>query len=388
MDIRSIVVEIIQKECELYRLKEFGLLTSVEYEADRLLGALPLVWKEPFKDIMRFRIWRQVIISLFYSLLGYNSFLQQHKHDDAFGRFLLVLYRRLLRLRHRSWKGETIDRFLAVLPCSLAFKMSFRLSGEANRDLYRVIDQLQTPYELEDCCDAFCESYYPIDLKKLMAFLKQDDDEFWDDMYALIKSRTARVTSGMLLSKLYKDEIEQDTWSEASLLLHEKVVSNKVPDFDSAAHLRNYITQICRNKCHEMIRSNHRQDVLIEDSVAWSVLEETLDEEAMILNRTMSVFQPEEIDMENALEVEMALVVLLLDKTEPWYSILVDGIEDKVETFRLHNIEGLSYDAIARLHASDISSGDLFKLKARLRQEGSRIKEELKKRWIKILKNV
>ena len=56
MDIRSIVVEIIQKECELYRLKEFGLLTSVEYEADRLLGALPLVWKEPFKDIMRFRI--------------------------------------------------------------------------------------------------------------------------------------------------------------------------------------------------------------------------------------------------------------------------------------------------------------------------------------------
>ena len=110
MDIRSIVVEIIQKECELYRLKEFGLLTSVEYEADRLLGALPLVWKEPFKDIMRFRIWRQMIISLFYSLLGYNSFLQQHKHDDAFGRFLLVLYRRLLRLRHRSWKGETIDR--------------------------------------------------------------------------------------------------------------------------------------------------------------------------------------------------------------------------------------------------------------------------------------
>ena len=36
MNEKETVVEIIQKECELYRLKEFGLLTSVEEEADRL----------------------------------------------------------------------------------------------------------------------------------------------------------------------------------------------------------------------------------------------------------------------------------------------------------------------------------------------------------------
>ena len=183
MDRRSIVIEIIQKECELYRLKEFGLLFSVESEADRLLGLLSLEDDEPFKDIGCFRIWRGKVISLFYSLLGYNGFLKQHKHDDAFTRFLLVLYKRLLRWRKKSWKGETIDRFLATSPCSLAFKMSFMLAVEANRNLYRVIDRLQTPYELEDRCDMFCESFYPIDLGKLMELLRKDDDEFWNDIY-------------------------------------------------------------------------------------------------------------------------------------------------------------------------------------------------------------
>ncbi|EKN09324.1 hypothetical protein HMPREF1076_04353 [Parabacteroides goldsteinii CL02T12C30] len=387
MDRRSIVIEIIQKECELYRLKEFGLLFSVESEADRLLGLLSLEDDEPFKDIGCFRIWRGKVISLFYSLLGYNGFLKQHKHDDAFTRFLLVLYKRLLRWRKKSWKGETIDRFLATSPCSLAFKMSFMLAVEANRNLYRVIDRLQTPYELEDRCDMFCESFYPIDLGKLMELLRKDDDEFWNDIYMLIRDQVNRVTSYQLLSNQYKAEIEQDTWSEASLLFHEKVVSDTIPDFESAIHLRNYIIRICQNKCYEMMRSNRSQDVLVEDPATLRVLMETFEDETKDVSRSMDTFQPEEIDVENEYEVKVALAVLLLDKIEPWYSRLVEGIEDKVETFRQHTIEGMSYEEIARLRTYGIIMTD-HKLKACLRQEVSRVKVELKKRWLKLLKTV
>ena len=62
---RNAIIEILQKECELYRLKEFGLLTSVEEEADRLLPLLQDRVEDLFSDISIFRIWRERVIELF-----------------------------------------------------------------------------------------------------------------------------------------------------------------------------------------------------------------------------------------------------------------------------------------------------------------------------------
>ena len=84
---RNTIIEIIQKECELYRLKEFGLLTSVEEEADRLLPLLQDKMEDIFSDIGVFRMWREKVIDLFYSRLGYMEFLKEHKGEPTFSRF-------------------------------------------------------------------------------------------------------------------------------------------------------------------------------------------------------------------------------------------------------------------------------------------------------------
>ena len=136
-----------------------------------------------------------------------------------------------------------------------------------------------------------------------------------------------------------------------------------------------------------MMRSNRSQDVLVEDPATLRVLMEAFEDETKGVGSSMDTFQPEEIDVENEYEVKVALAVLLLDKIEPWYSRLVEGIEDKVETFRQHTIEGMSYEEIARLRTCGIIMTD-HKLKACLRQEVSRVKVELKKRWLKLLKTM
>lgn len=74
MNEKETVVEIIQKECELYRLKEFGLLTSVEEEADRLLRLLPDRAADSFMDMECFSRWRKKVTDLFYSRLDYTAF--------------------------------------------------------------------------------------------------------------------------------------------------------------------------------------------------------------------------------------------------------------------------------------------------------------------------
>ena len=91
---KKTIIEIIQHECEQYRLKEFGLLTSIEEEADRLLLLLEDKMEDIFSDTDAFGMWREKVIDLFYSRLGYMEFLKEHKDELTFSRFLLFLRKR------------------------------------------------------------------------------------------------------------------------------------------------------------------------------------------------------------------------------------------------------------------------------------------------------
>lgn len=132
---RNTIIEIIQKECELYRLKEFGLLTSVEEEADRLLLLLQDKTEDILSDIGVFRMWREKVIDLFYSRLGYMEFLKEHKGEPTFSRFLLFLRKRQVYRMQKMWVGDTIDSVLSVPSHTLAFKMSVMLSKEAGQTI-------------------------------------------------------------------------------------------------------------------------------------------------------------------------------------------------------------------------------------------------------------
>lgn len=389
MNVRDTIIEIIQKECELYRLKEFGLLTSVEKEADLLMTLLPVVANDSFVDIDSFRLWKKKVIDLFYTRLGYMDFLKHNKHKVAFSRFLLTLRKRLVKELQLKWTEETIDSSLAVSSHSLAFKLSVMISEEADRLLYPTLDSCCSPHELEDNCNSFCREYYPVDVDRLLKLLRKDDREFWNDIYLLIKYLAVRVTSYLLLSNQYRDDIEQDTWSESSLLFRDKILKDLIPTFASAIHLRNYIIRICQNKCYEVMRRNRREEVLMNNPVADSdILLSKMAEDKEPAWPDVDRNNIIDIDLDSDYEVSMALTAVLWDKAEPWYTKLIDGIEEKVNVVRLHYVHGLSYEQIAISKASEVSepgSIDLHRMQARLRQDVVRTRKVLKERFVKIL---
>lgn len=392
MNVRDTIVEIIQKECELYRLKEFGLLTSVEKEADLLLAHLPVAAIDPGVDIESFRLWKKKVIDLFYIRLGYADFLKRNKHKAPFIRFLLALRKRLVRQLQLAWTDDTIDSCLAVSSHTLAFKLTAMISTEADKWLYPSLESFRSPHELEDNCHSFCKDYYPVDVGRLLNLLRKDDKEFWNDIYLLIKYLAVRVTSYLLLSNQYRDDIEQDTWSESSLLFRDKILEDGIPPFASAIHLRNYIARICQNKCYEVMRKNRQQEVLMNNPVADSdkllaTMVEDKDPAWPDVGRSCII----DIDPESDYEVSMALTAVLWDKAEPWYTRLVAGIEEKVNVVRQHYVEGLSYEQIAIIKASKTSEDgciDLHRMQARLRQDVVRIRKVLKERFVEILLNM
>ena len=386
---RNTIIEIIQKECELYRLKEFGLLTSVEEEADRLLPLLQDKMEDIFSDIGVFRMWREKVIDLFYSRLGYMEFLKEHKGEPTFSRFLLFLRKRQVYRMQKMWVGDTIDSVLSAPSHTLAFKMSVMLSKEADRLLLPFIESYHSPYELEKACGSFCGTYYPVDLEKLLCSLLKSDKEFWNDIYLLIKRIAIRVTSYSLLSNQYREEIEQDTWSESSLLFRDKVLSDTIPVFGCAAHLHNYLVRICHNKCYEVIRRSRQQEVSMNNpDMALDFLQyEIINDPDMIVpdEATDWLF---DVDIKSDYEVSTALTVVLWDKMEPWYTELVEGVEDKVTTLLQHYVQGLSYEKIALLRVPESSEVELRRLQTRLRQDVVRVRKELKKRFVRILMNL
>lgn len=384
MDIRNVIEEIIQKECELYRLKEFGLVTSVEEEVDRLLLFLPDRAEDVLLDYTVFKSWKEKVIRLFYSRLGYTEFLKANKHEYAFSRFMLFLRKRRVRQIQKEWTGDTIDSVLAIPSHTLAFKLSVMLSEEADRLLFPFIESCHSPYDLEKGCCSFCKTYYPIDLEKLLRSLRMNDKEFWEEICLLIKRIAFRVTSYLSLSNQYREEIGQDTWSDSSILFRDKVFADAIPVFDNAAHLYNYIVRICRNKCYEVMRRSRQQEISMDDLDMETLPVDSTDGSDMGV-QNVDIGWLFDIDVQCDYEVSVALAFILLDKTEPWYTSLVKGVEEKVETFLLRKVQGLSYEEIALLHVPDISGVEGRRLLARLRQDVVRVRKELKERLIKIL---
>lgn len=384
---RDAIIEIIQKECELYRLKEFGLLVSVEEEADRLLPFLQGRGEDPFSDNTVFRMWKEEMIGLFYSRLRYVEFLKTHKGEPTFSHFLLSLRKRLVGRMQKAWVGDTIDSVLSVPSHTLAFKMTVMLSEEADRQLLPFIESYNSPNELEEACGCFCENYYPVDLDKLLRSLLKNDKEFWEDIYLLIKRIAIRVTSYLLLSNQYKEEIVQDTWSESSLLFRDKVLSDAIPVFGCAAHLYNYLARICQNKCHEVIRRSRQQELSMNNPDLELLQSEIINDPDMI-EPDKEADWLSDIDIACDYEVSTALTIVLWDKMEPWYTKLVEGIEDKVTTLLQHYVQGLSYEKITFLHVPDCREEERQRLQTRLRQDVVRVRKELKMRFVRILMNL
>lgn len=370
---REALVEIIQKECEQYKLVELGLLTSVNDTINQLLPFFPATDEKTLSDPEHFVVWRRNVLDCFYSRLNYIEFIRQNKENPAFRQFLFSLRKRIIARLYKRNSKPTIDSVLAIPPRTLAFKISVMLSDEANKMLFASLDGINTPWDMEEKCCVFCEESYPVGLDALLECLRKEDGEFWDELYLLIKNLANRVTKYMKVSKLYREEVEQDTWSESSLLLYKKTISETIPAFENALHFRNYIIQICQRKCKEAIRKNMNPEFSLDDPGVTldALLMKIAGEQDHLIEDRKTLFS--DIDNGDEYDVRFVLADILLNKVEPWYTQLTRQQEDKMNVLLQQCIVEQSYSEIASLRAPNASTAEQTRLQAKLRQDVSRI---------------
>lgn len=385
MTIRSVIAELVRKECEAYRLVDLGLLSSVEEGVCLLLPVFGAADLSVLEDFARFRVWRREVLLQFYRQLDYAGFIREVGDSASFRCFLFGLKRRIIATLREQYKGPTIDRELAVPRKTLAFKLSAMLDEELflkERPLLLTID---TPVILEEICRDDCRNFFPIDLENLMIRLEKDDSEFWDDLYLTVKKIAETVTSGQSVSILYRKDVLQDVWTDTSLLLHDKVVEKNIPVFETSLHFRNYIARMCLNKCREAVRKYNLPDIVLtvtgEMSSDVFLYEEETEDDIGLQDGNLH-----DIDCDDEVEVKRGLAVVFWDKLEPWYSELTRGIEEKAELIFLHYVEGLSYEKIAAMKDREVSVEERSRLAGKLRQDVVRTRRLLRQRFVELLK--
>ena len=85
----NLISEIIRKECERYRLVEWGLLSSVEEETDILCSLLSLPADETWEDRERFKQWRKELLTFLFKdgLCGFSSETKRYGTVSTFSVF-------------------------------------------------------------------------------------------------------------------------------------------------------------------------------------------------------------------------------------------------------------------------------------------------------------
>lgn len=387
---KSLLTEIVRKECERYGLIDLKLIGSVEEGVDILSSVWPSPVDPSILSLPVFARRREKALNCFYKRIGYKDFIIRSSSSVPFLRFLLFFQRHLLQRMRQGYTCPTLDRELAAPSHTLAFKLSRKLDEAHRSRLLLKVRRVSCPHEMETCCRLLLKNRFPLTLDSLLSQLQKEDEEYWRELYYSIRDLAVRITSRLYPSILYKKEIEHDTWSEASLFLYRKTVEKLLPLFENALHFRHYIIRICVNKCHEAGRTERMKQVLTEESIP---VEELTDEDGENdLSAGWNTDCWDEIDPDDNAAVSRGLTAILWDRTEPWYSRLTEGVEEKVEILFLHYVSGKSYTEIARMQDTTLSSErnlspEQFKKRQNsLRQESVRVRKLLKERFVRLLK--
>lgn len=376
---RSILDEIIRKECEAYQLIDLGLLSSEEEGVERMSALSTDIQSDELADVRRFLSWRKDILERFYHSIGFDTLVRNGKDVKSFRHFLFALKKKGLRIYRHRYQGKTIDKELAVPPCTVAFKLSALLADEQYREEAPVLDTMRMPSEIEKYYQQRCAACFPLDLNGFLNRLKREDSAFWDEVFRLIRQMSGKMMSYLSVSLQYKEEVLQDTWSETCLLVREKIKSNVLPKMESSLHLRHYIGRICRNKAYEATRVNQPDEVPGWSDDFWNQIEESLKQEQI------PGIEYEDIDPDNDGEVNRTLAVILLDKVSPWYERLTTGMEEKAELLLAHYEGGKSYEEIAGKEVDGLSTKERVRLENNLRQTVSRTRRLLRQRFVELL---
>lgn len=372
------VKEIVTKEDERYKLVSVSLLTSRNDTIRKICKHKDL---QQIKGEYSFIELRGKIIEILYSEYVtpeiFKAFISNNK---CFKEWVIRISKDTLkRLRLRSRISETIDKHLDPSPYTVAFILSQVFLSELVDWTKYQSPIFNTPDSIESDLSSIYIQNYPIDIYKLIDLLKRDDSDLWKVFRFVIYKITDIVACNYLYNKNNKDDIRSEAWIKSNDRIYNLIMSDDIPVFDTAIHLRNYIGRISLNNIRNIIKKDNATAVYLNDV---NDIEKVLSSSEV----TLEDFSFFDIDTNNQDDVKHGLVNVLFNKPKGIYESIVRGIEDKIDIL-IEHAEGDSYRELAkRIYGENLSPQKQKLYEDNLRQGVSRAKKTVINRFKELIR--
>ncbi len=374
--------EIVYKECERYRLTNSKFISdrdeAVAQLHDQISEPLPTTSYNEFVE------WKRRALNKFYTLNKYSIYATKNREQIyslaySLSRGIVAA----MKISSDKKREKTIDDELRISINeieSVAFKLSQAIFEILFEDIYPEKQIFFQPDQIEDRCQRVCGELYPLSYRDFYNRLRENDSEFWDDVWKMIYHymKAYLTKRGVTINR---EDIRSEVASEAIISFREQLLSSKLEGVESASHLINSMHRTCIYKYQECYhaKSNKKEDIL--DDKEWNRLNaKEIDEE-----------QVDHIDEESAKdrlsireslisadptihdEVSLIMIDILAKRQEPFFSLIVGSNLESAEILIKHYFDGMSYDEIAE----ELSTTANPKSSSTLRQNVSRVKDRL-----------
>lgn len=375
----QLIEEIVTKECERYALEDSGFVTDRRAVA-RELSCERNSFLPNGCSLEEFREWKEHLLNDWYSRKGFAKFFRRKAEKHCMFRMVRRLSQNALSAIQRRYVEATIDEELKMEEGrTVAFKFSSALFTKFYQGICGSGVLFASPGQLEKSCIEGVRSLFPLKYESLYERLLAKDDEFWGEIWRLIR----RFVRFLIVEKSKEDqEAVEEVSMETVISVQEQLKRGRLAQITSACHLLHSLQMTGRNKFCEWFRAEKKrsEEILLEDE-DWQCLEG--QDFAMIGSEKIDgrFAYLLEVNEKNEYDVCCALADILSYGHDKVYDELVEGMQDIVQAISMLYVENKRYEEIA-CTLYGISDGR--KLDS-LRKSVSRGKEYLKKRMVHLI---
>lgn len=330
--------------------------------------------------------WRKALIIEIDQKLGLDGAVKLKENDDALKNTLFLVASRCAERLREAKPTPQLDKELQTYGESFGYRVSRRMVDEDYRRLRKKLLTVDSPADIEQIAESYCEQRLPNNFETLLSELKKGDINCWDEMFCYIKRlslitlRWAEGRGNANYLDCAQRYIEADVISDTSYFIYKEVTENRLKKgIDSAEYFRNHILAVCRNILLNAERrynkrrfarlEPHQEEVAVEK-------EESQDYSELIYD----------VDIDDERSVRLLLVHILLRKEHPWYRELTQG-EVNMNVFEAVYIQKRSYREVAQEIFGEELTNIEERLCSRLRKGQERTKDRLMRRMYRMLES-
>lgn len=374
----SLIEEIVTKECERYDLEGCRFITDRRTVIRELCGQVSGI-PDAACSSEEYAVWKQQLLERLYSRQGFANFLTGNRnYGKVYTMTRRLMKNFILRLR-RAYKADTIDDELQVASCrTVAFKLSSPLFTAFYPQVLNAHSFYASPGQLENRCEVLMQQTYPLDYSRFREQLQSKDNEFWEELWTLVR----QFVSCLMVSRSSsadREELIGEVSVESILSFQEQMEQHKLDAIATATHLLHSLRRTCRNKLHEFFYRQNKQQEELLDEAGWEQLTQTMDEMgsgSLLSSGDDDIVALLDVNEDDDYELSCLIVELLIRGEGVLYQQLIGTETEKVAVLMMHYIKQMSYEEIARQLYGTATSQSC----SQLRQSTKRMKDYLKRR--------